>query len=210
MKTLVMEGTLAEFELPGILQVVSLGRQLTSVELADNYDRMVGSIDVKSGQVVKAQLRHRGGVDAFFDLFETTLDKFRVYRMPTPAELPEPIGSVGNLLMKAMERPKRSPSQAPAMARTRLSSQSPSRRPASARAPAVGSAAPPSRPTSAPKVRVSRPAPSEEPPTEVRPSSPILRAAATQPCVIAIASPKGGVGKTTITLNVALSLAVPG
>lgn len=297
-KTLVMEGRLSDFTLPSILQVVSIGRQLTSIELADRQDSTIGSISIKSGQIVNARLRHRGGVDAFYDLFTVPLDHFRVYRLPTPDNLPDPIGAVGPLVVKAMEQqPKRisrrprsfsprpprisEPVAAPPVMEPSLVSGKPKQsafgdgetsagatkaathEPAQGKRPSTspgsGFPAGPAAPSKAPHASVypasspaaeasasdmpaappatkqptaterqtfglapkaapssSIPAPSRSPerdalPPSMQPFPPAtLGNASGRPRILAFVSPKGGVGKTTIALNVAVSIARQG
>src|SRR5688572_14424499 len=69
MKVGVMQGSLKEFDLAEVLQVVGIGRQYTGIELR-LANGVVGTIFVKSGQVVSATANDTAGPNAFFNLFQ--------------------------------------------------------------------------------------------------------------------------------------------
>jgi len=161
---LVMTGKLDDFRLADVLQVVGLSRQYTAVELRRDDGTVHGTIYVKAGRVVGAE---RGGVRgraAFYDMFDPAADSFVVQRLPEPAELGAPLGSLATLLIEGIERAARS-AAAPARPRDGV---------------AKGSGVQP------------------------------LPARRGRSVAIAITSPDDGVGRTTVTLNLALAVAQRG
>ena len=104
----VMEGELEGIDLVEILQVVGIGRQYTGVELRKADHAPLGTLFIKAGKVVTAVAGSTRGREAFFQLFQQVGGEarkfFHVFRMETPRELPEPIGSLGNLLIEALAR----------------------------------------------------------------------------------------------------------
>jgi chromosome partitioning protein len=254
----VMEGELAGIDLVEVLQVVGIGRQYTGVELRKADQTPLGTLYIKAGKVVMAVAGQMRGREAFFQLFQQVGNEarkfFHVYRMETPAELPEPIGSLGSMVLEALARsrngiapPKKSsgvmprlssvpsdeeksktasdtvPPQSVATA-SRVPVPPSSRRvPGSVSLPGAGPSVDPgnipvvkravSQPTIAregtpPAAGGARPAAaprnvasndSESTSTRQRGESPHV--------VLGVVSPKGGSGKTTIALNLALSFA---
>jgi hypothetical protein len=69
-KIAVMRGALKDFDLANILQVISIGRQLTAVELSNDSGTPAGTIFLKSGKVVSAVAAGIQGKEPFFRLFE--------------------------------------------------------------------------------------------------------------------------------------------
>jgi chromosome partitioning protein len=201
----VMQGSLREFDLAAVLQVVGLGRQYTGIEVSLGGGRS-GTIFVKSGQVVSATAEDSRGADAFRNLFRAADGSFFVFRLDTPAELPEPLGPLDSLLMEAVaERSSlrnERPSYAPQEQVTQTGVAPP---PAGAPAPMP---APSPRPSSRPPARSSRPpAPLFAAPAVFGSRPPVVTAVAADARILAFASPKGGSGKSTIALNTSLSLA---
>jgi cellulose biosynthesis protein BcsQ len=109
----VMEGELEGIDLVEVLQVVGIGRQYTGVELRKADQSTLGVLYIKAGKVVSAMAGTTRGRDAFFQLFQQVNTEsrkfFHVFRMETPAELPEPIGPLGNLVLEALARSKNGP-----------------------------------------------------------------------------------------------------
>lgn len=195
MKVGVMRGTLKEFDLAQVLQVVGIGRQYTGVEVRDDI-AIRGTIFVKAGKIVRVEAEGEEGRAALQKLFRQDAGEFLVYRAETPESLPEPLGALSGLMLEATEW-VRSGGSAPF---------------AASEATAVGLANPlrtaaevPTRaplPTSA--LRGTPPAQSAR--TDARATAEGERAGR----VVAVVSPKGGCGKTTVSLNLALSLARQG
>lgn len=197
MRVGIMQGSLQEFGLADVLQVVGLGRQLTGIELSFG-DGYTGTIIVKSGQVVSAQATPHEGREAFHRLFRNARGDFFVFRADTPQTLAEPIGPLSTLLMDAeAER------TAVGLART------------SSYAPAENGTTPGVAPPSLTSAEVYLPPALPSRPSVPAPSSALgatrRSVAAAAPVaeakVLAFASPKGGSGKSTVALNTALSLA---
>lgn len=206
-KIAVMQGSLKDFDLAQVLSVVSIGRQYTGIELSLPGDRS-GTIFVKSGQVVSASENNHSGRDAFLSLFPANSGRFTVFRTETPPDLPEPLGPLDVLVTEAQqltalvdsrrtERPVDIPTVAPSSTTT---------------LPPLDAPPPGSPPSSASPFNM---APSIAPPSNVASSKtsrqvvvPLGASADNgQSRSLAIVSPKGGSGKSTIALNLALSLA---
>ena len=197
--TLVMTGRLEDFKLVDVLQVVGLSRQYTAVELRREDGRIYGTIWVKAGRVIGCEREGQRGRNAFYEMFGGSADVFVVSRLPEPSSYPQPLGSLASLLMEAIERAARPqalpppPAPAAAVAKGSQVTQMPQRTPP-LRAPApIASARPQARRASGTTA---------PPPTIAGPRE--------RGVAVAIASPKGGVGKTTITLNLALAVAQRG
>ncbi|HSU42355.1 MAG TPA: AAA family ATPase, partial [Polyangiaceae bacterium] len=252
MKVGIMQGSLREFDLAQVLQVVGLGRQYTGVELSLGGGR-TGTIFVKSGQVVSASEGEQQGRDAFRDLFRSNEGDFFVFRQDTPPELPEPLGTLDVLLLDALtersnaffERPSSPVNEQathPGVAPPHYSAPLPPLRapnvavtPEPEAPPARVNVAPLPAPVAAAPVHVApapaapvHVAPVAAAPVQVAPAAPVpapsvpprkaapatfgsrppaFAAAAGDGKIVAFASPKGGSGKSTISLNTALSLA---
>lgn len=191
----VMEGSLAEFDLMNVLQVISIGRQFTGVELTDPDGRVIGSIELKSGKVVAAQCGVLTGIPAIGRMLRSPPDsRFMVHRLP--GEVGEQhLGSLAQILMNLtdldesdlVEEPPTSPKHAviepPPAPRVSLALDEEER---SERRTGSGIV----------EAQVKRP-------------SPVARGVADVP-VVAVTSPKGGSGKTTISINLGIALARQG
>jgi hypothetical protein len=80
----VLEGRLPDFRLEELLQVVSIGRQYTGIELREEDASPVGAIYLKSGQVITADDRRGRGRDAFFRRAGRTSSSSFVWRRRRP------------------------------------------------------------------------------------------------------------------------------
>src|ERR1700712_267447 len=98
----ILEGNLSDFNLIEVLQVLSLSRQYTRVEVFDDRRFLLGSIHIKSGKVVQAVNRMARGRAAFLQLVRGPHSWFRVFRIEMPALVPEPIGSLSSLFAEAL------------------------------------------------------------------------------------------------------------
>lgn len=230
----VMQGQLEELDLAQILQVVGLGRQYTGVEVRRGSE-VTGTIFVKSGKVVSVDAREGAGREAFFRLFRDPGSDFSVFRMETPLDLPEPVGALSWLLMEAMQKrgvtmgsvPPKSPTAPPPSQNWEVPTRSGSGASSAGQADRAGApnhtapnhTAPASFRAAVPSTSLDREAPEEPPLGGTRPATDLeARSARAQTttagqrpaAVVAIASPKGGSGKTTTSLNLALALARQG
>jgi cellulose biosynthesis protein BcsQ len=251
----VMEGELEGIDLVEVLQVVGIGRQYTGVELRKADQTPFGTVFIKAGKVVSAVAGPARGRDAFFALFAQVATEsrkfFHVFRMETPRDLPEPVGSLGNLMLEALARSKsggtpqktssgvmprptvvrndndtaKSPAAEAAPASAPRQPAPPSqRRPSLAGAPAAQRsavpepAAPAARQPSSTEIVARQGTPSgagarrvalpgKLSGTDSDGSSARERGGGKSRIVLGVVSPKGGSGKTTIALNLALSFA---
>jgi chromosome partitioning protein len=188
----ILEGRLADFNLVEVLQVLSLSRQYARVELFDDDRLLAGSIFVKSGKIVQAAIGALRGRAAFVSLIRRPPVSFRVFRVNTPALVPEPIGALSNLLFEALEVDD--PPMDTDSWQLAPSKSAEEWEPLSAPAPQPQIPPPPRAPTM-------------RSPRRTYSGVQATKAAAAGPCIIGIASPKGGSGKTTVALNLSLSLA---
>lgn len=197
----VMKGKLTDYDLANVLQVVSIGRQYIGVELAKG-ERPHAKVFTKCGQVLSAQTGHQQGVVAFLRMFDSSYDTFRVFRLATPPTLPEPIGTLHELLARI---PKRAPKE-PSSNGSRPAAGEARELPAGPVAEKVvdEERSPTLRPGEGRAVVTS------EGPIVAAPAPPPNVDTTTDRAVIAVSSSKGGVGKTTIALHLALSFARQG
>jgi chromosome partitioning protein len=104
MRTTVMEGQFGEFDLASVMQVVSIGRQYTGIDLFDESGRVVGTLFLKSGKVLSANTGSVSGLDAVTSLLRNNRSKrFTVYRAEPFADVASPVGSVAEIILRLME-----------------------------------------------------------------------------------------------------------
>ncbi|MBF5041564.1 AAA family ATPase [Aggregicoccus sp. 17bor-14] len=191
--TVVMQGSLSEFRLFDILQVVGISRQHTLIELRLQHRTPQGAIWVKSGQVLNARCGADEGRGAFFELFGPVADSFVVVRLQDPPRFAEPLGGLSSLLLEASNAGE-DPAPPSDVHESLLQLEAPPP-PVRAAPPPPARAAPP--PRAVPLRAV--------PPAVSRTAASLARGR-----VLAVCSPKGGVGKSTLALNLAFALAERG
>jgi chromosome partitioning protein len=196
----VTRGYLGDLGVVAVLQALSLSRQYTAVVLFTENGEMAGRVTVKSAMVLEASIPGTDltGAAAFRELVSRRLHAFQVERLPPLAVYPVPIGRLATQLLAAQV------SEAGAAIRS-------SQRPP----PRTGSGEVRIDPEA---LRNAAPAAVAVPPLGTSPatsSSETLAAPKREgrsglAPVLGIASPKGGCGKTTVALNLAVSLAKGG
>src|SRR5262252_3802476 len=90
-KATVMEGSLQDFSLADILQVLSVSPEYTRIELTAEDRSPAGAIVLKSGKIVQSVAGGDRGSEAFFSLIQRKLGFFKVYRDEPNARVLEPI-----------------------------------------------------------------------------------------------------------------------
>ena len=101
MSQVVMAGELEDFDVPSVLQAVSLSRQYTVVSLWDRRKRKTGEICIKAGQLVDASTGSQSGKGAFQQIMSSgEHHSFRVERQDDPAGLERPVGQLASMLLE--------------------------------------------------------------------------------------------------------------
>ncbi len=205
----VTRGFLEEFGAIPVLQALSLSRQYTAVELFTKDGKSAGRVTLKSGMVLEATKAGSSlvGSQAFQELVASELHSFQVERLPTPASFPEPIGQLLAELRAVRPAHIKIAPEPPSDADAPEPSEQPTTRVESIQDVAIRES---QRPPSVRKVSGPAPSPAslraaESPTTKQAPSP-----SGGGPVIVGVASPKGGCGKTTIALNLAVSLARSG
>jgi hypothetical protein len=100
----IMEGSLAEFDIPTLLQTVGASRQCCALEILDELTP-AGRIVVKAGVVVSAAAGEITGLSAILHLIATPeRGWFRVLRLGGELPTDEPIGPIGRVLLELETR----------------------------------------------------------------------------------------------------------
>jgi hypothetical protein len=95
----VMDGNLAEFDIPSVLQVVGTSRQRTSVRVFDDQRQLVGEVHLKGGHVLMAEAPGATGVAAVRRLLHSPRDfTFVVLRHPNTDGVLASIGAIVDVL----------------------------------------------------------------------------------------------------------------
>lgn len=101
MSGLVMAGSTADFDVPSILQAVSLSRQCTVLRLWDRDKNDSGEIQIKAGQLLNAKAGAKTGRAALHSVLSSKAHHtFRVERVADASNLPEPVGPLASLLLE--------------------------------------------------------------------------------------------------------------
>jgi hypothetical protein len=99
----VMDGNLAEFDIPSVLQVVGTSRQRTSVRVFDDQRGLAGEVHLKGGHVLSAEAAGESGVAAVRRLLHSPRDfTFVVLRLPDAGSDLASIGAIGDVLADAV------------------------------------------------------------------------------------------------------------
>lgn len=196
----VTRGYLRDIGATALLQALSLSRQYTAVVLFTESQELAGRVTLKSGMVLEASIPGTDltGAAAFRELVSRHLHSFQVERLPPLSVYPVPIGRLSAQLHAAQAPDMSAPAAlSPEMEGPHDSGTMPIAREARRAdgAPAVAPAVEASAGNSTSSKRSVAPKPEGR---------------GTVAPVLGIASPKGGCGKTTIALNLAVSLANAG
>ena len=202
----VTRGYLREIGATALLQPLSLSRQYTAVVLFTENEEVAGRVTLKSGMVLEASIPGTNlvGAAAFRELVARRLHSFQVERLPPLSAYPVPIGRLSTQLLAAqvsetgakIRSSVRPPPPGPGSGEVRIDPEmlrnlNINLDPAPAVAPSLGTS------VATPRTHKTSDAPKRDVRSGVAP-------------VLGIASPKGGCGKTTIALNLAVSLAKGG
>ncbi len=211
-KSVVVRGEFGDLSVADVLQALSISRQLLSVELFGR-EGLSGRVTLKGGMILGAELAASDvtGFAALRKLFSEPLETFRVERLPARQDDHAPIARLTAKLVEQYETPPPRPSSRPTPAPPVRATE-----PMHVAEPPVH-VAEPMHVAEAPPVRAPTPVRHEAPP--VRAPEP-TREHTPEPTpvpttrlgcpAVAIVSPKGGCGKTTLALHVAIGLAKRG
>lgn len=200
-KPTVMEGSLQDFSLADILQVLSVSPEYTRIELSAEDRSLAGAIVLKGGNVVHSVSGADCGSSALFGLLKRRAGFFRVFREEKGGDDLPPIGSVRQLLLEASGVAEAQDEVTHRNLGPRPSATGARRRPFPLPPPSRAL-----RPRSDPSASASPRSNGQRPKSGAASKSGVHRAAS-EGHVIAVASPKGGSGKTTVSLNLSLALA---
>jgi chromosome partitioning protein len=198
-KPTVMEGSLQDFSLADILQILSVSPEYTRIELSAEDRSLAGAIVLKGGNVVHSVSGADCGSTALFGMLKRRAGFFRVFREEGASVGLSPIGSVRQLLLEASGVAEAQDEVTHRNLGPRPSTNGVRRRPFPLPPPSRAL-----RPRSDPSAS---PRPNGQRPKNGASSKSGTHRTASEGHVIAVASPKGGSGKTTVSLNLSLALA---
>ncbi len=230
--TIILKGPVPSTGVLPLVQAIGIGRQTNVVELHDGTNRL-GQLSLRSGKVLSVDFRDVSGVEALESFVAHREGTFLV-RSIHGAPVVEPIGDLRTLLsmlggdQDRIALLRNLPAGAPSVKGTGVQVSSPivpevSPAPGPRLAPAAPPAPAPEPPAAAQPAPVAPPAPaprmppkleSVPPPKPVEPAAPKKRESGSPSLVdtadapiVALASAKGGVGKTTLAMNLAVAVA---
>lgn len=104
-RALIMEGSLADFDVPTLLQTVAVGRQYCELELGRD-GAVLGSIRIKAGMVLSASAGSLTGQPALHRLVGLAAPHwFRLHRLSEALDSTAPLGSLHQLLLATAAPP---------------------------------------------------------------------------------------------------------
>ena len=107
MSTVIMAGELRGFDVPSVLQALSLSRQHTVLTLWDRNKRETGEFRLKAGQLLDAVHGDARGRTALHAILQSQEHHtFRVERLADSFDLAEPLGALASLLLDLASEPR--------------------------------------------------------------------------------------------------------
>ncbi len=232
----ILQGPIPATGIVPLVQAIGIGRQTNIVELHDSPSHVLGQLSIRSGKLLSVEYAGRRGLDALAGFLSQRDGSFvvrSVHGMPAS----EPMGDLRSLLQQvgrdvaAISLLRNMPAPVPTVSGTGVQSLPPAVVPtgqpltaaayAPPAAPAVAPVAPavaplapvapvvapvaPVEPAAEPPASTFRPAPSPVAPSPKRVS--VVPAPTHAAPIVALASAKGGAGKTTLAMNLAVALA---
>lgn len=107
-----MEGSLDEYDLVNVVQTVGAARHPANLELRDEQDELIGSIQLEAGHIVSAETEQLSGLEAVRRLLKSPRPRhFYVYRMQR-RETEERVGAVTLVLAQVLSQSTPPPPEA--------------------------------------------------------------------------------------------------